>query len=104
LEADEGEAAPRLTAGLARQVAVEAALAAPPGVVLNRLLAGAERGARAEFLAHKRFLAVARADLGTLAGVLELERGDPAAAAGRFAEALDLYAAARPTAPALPGE
>jgi hypothetical protein len=45
-----------------------------------------------------------RGDLTTLAGVLELERGDPAAAAGRFEAALALYAGVRGIAPSLPGE
>jgi hypothetical protein len=51
-----------------------------------------------------RFLTVMRGDLTTLAGVLELERGDPGEAAGRFEAALALYAGMKGLAPALPGE
>jgi hypothetical protein len=95
-------------AALTRQAALhtagEAGLGAQPGALATRLWEGSLHQRLADIVGHTRFLSVARGDLTTLAGVLELERGDPAAAAGRFDSALALYAGMKGLAPALPGE
>ena len=55
-------------------------------------------------VAQTRSLAVTRADLLTIAGVLDLERGEPGTATVRFTDALGLYAAAPGFAVSKPGE
>ncbi len=95
---------PRLTQAIAGQFRNEAVLWVPPAPVLAPLASAANRASLVESLAQARFLTVARADLTTLAGVLELERGDRDEAARRFDAAIALYASRKGTAPSLPGE
>ena len=90
---------PRLAAVYSRQVASETGLALPPDTVLNRLHAGRERGRLDEMEVDLRLLNVQRADLHVLSGLLRLEQGDPAAAGGEFATAIDLYDRAKDVAP-----
>lgn len=109
LEAEEKQVLPGVTRVLsaqgARFTALGAAWGGPAGVGwLPAVGAAARDGQRvAGFYGRVRFLSVARADLAVLVGVLELERGNPGGAAGRFRAARALYAAAD-GAPARPGE
>lgn len=109
LEAEERQVLPRVTRAMsmqgARFTALGAAWGGPAGVGwLPAVGAAARDGQRvAGFYAEVRFLSVARADLAVLVGVLELERGNVAGAAGRFRAARALYAAADGV-PAKPGE
>ncbi len=110
LAAEERQFTPPVLSALSGQVGrtagVAAALAGPGGFAAVPLVPTAARESQrlAGFLSQVRFLGVARADLSVLAGVLELERGNPAGAADRFRAALPAYAAARGGVPALPGE
>ncbi|HEV3439546.1 MAG TPA: hypothetical protein VG122_19435 [Gemmata sp.] len=104
LEREERMLGPALSAALTRQLTIEVGLAAPPNFVLARLTAGRERSQLGERLGHIRFLTVARGDLATLAGVLELERGNVLGASEQGNVAIALYTARKDTAPALPGE
>ena len=109
LELEEKQVLPAVTRALSAQggrfTALGAAWGGPAGVGwLPAVGAAARDGQRvAGFYARVRFLSVARADLAVLVGVLELERGHPAGATGRFRAALALYAAADGV-PARPGE
>jgi tetratricopeptide (TPR) repeat protein len=106
LELDErAMISPDLLLVLAQQLGSEAGLGAPLGhSPALRLSAAWKTNRFGDFLRHARFLSVARADIGALAGVLELERGNPAAADKRFQEALRVYSEAENTAPSLPGK
>jgi tetratricopeptide (TPR) repeat protein len=103
-DAEERSVAPQLSQALLRQFRGEVVLWVPPTPLLAPLFSLKYRVALTESLLHTRLLTVARADLATLGGVLELERGDPAAAARRFESALALFNAMRAIAPSLPGE
>jgi hypothetical protein len=92
--ATERRAAESLLRGMASLVASDVGRAVPPLPVVSRLWTIREQVAAGELLAQVLTLPIHRADLLTLGGVLDLERGDGASAAGRFAEALALYAAA----------
>ncbi|HEY2911625.1 MAG TPA: hypothetical protein VGI99_15340 [Gemmataceae bacterium] len=74
-------------------LAMEVGLAAPPATVFGRLLNARERITIGATVAQTQTLAIARADLLTIAGVLDLERGDPRAATAQFGDALKLYSA-----------
>ncbi|WP_145243055.1 hypothetical protein [Urbifossiella limnaea] len=106
LDAEERQVMPAVARALSAQAGRLTALAAawggPAGVGWVPVVGAAGRDGQrvAAFAAEVRFLTAARADLGVLAGVLELERGNPTGAAGRFRAALALYA---PDAPR-PGE
>lgn len=104
LEREENLLAPALSDALVRRIASEVGLAAPPGILLARLPIARERGQVADRLEHIRFLTIARGDLLTLSGVLELERGNVTSALSQGESALALYAARKGVAPALPGE
>jgi tetratricopeptide (TPR) repeat protein len=85
-------------------LAIEVGLGAPPAPILARLPNARERITIRATVTQTRSLAVTRGDLLTVAGVLDIERGDPKAATARFAEALGLYAAASGFAVSKPGE
>jgi hypothetical protein len=104
LEAEERAAVPGWSRLCVRQFATEAALWVPPGPPLFAIPAARVRSELSDRVADAKFLTVIRADLTALAGILELERGDPAAAAARLETARTLYAAAREAAPSQPGE
>lgn len=76
-------------------IAIELGSLAPPWGSWYWLDSTRRRGLRSDRLAEVRFLLTVRGDLHTLAGVLELERGNPLAAAERFETALRLYESAR---------
>ncbi len=103
LEAEERQALPPVATGTAVLLASDAGLGVPPTPVVARLLGAAERVALTGLLTQIYALSVARADLATVAGVLDLERGDPRAAAVRFEDALKGYAAAPAAALSRPG-
>lgn len=109
LEAEEKQVLPVVTRAMAvrgaRLTALGAAWGGPAGVGWLPAVGAAARDGQgvAGFYAQMRFLSAARADLAVLVGVLELERGNVAGAAGRFRAARALYAAAE-GAPAKPGE
>jgi tetratricopeptide (TPR) repeat protein len=94
---------PVKTIEVAVTVAAEIGLVAPPNGVFNRLWMAQAREARSEVWRHTHLLSVHRADLLTISGVLELERGDRESARSRLAAARTLYESKRPLAPALPG-
>jgi hypothetical protein len=83
---------------------IEVGLGVPPAPVLTRLLNARDRVTIGATVAQTRSLAVTRADLLTIAGVLDLERGEPGTATVRFTDALGLYAAAPGFAVSKPGE
>jgi len=87
-----------------RQFRADLAFAFPPTAPLARLAGERERQQLVDYLGHSKFFTVARADLLTLAGILELERGMPESAGTRFATARQLYDTRRDIAPSLPGE
>jgi hypothetical protein len=95
---------PYLSELILRQFRADLAFFAPPSSPLARLAGERERHHLLEYLRHTKFFSVARADLQTLAGILETERGAVESAAGRFGAALGLYESRRGIAPALPGE
>jgi tetratricopeptide (TPR) repeat protein len=103
-EREERMSVPVLSSNLIRQIAGEVGLAAPPSQLPSRMLKAYERGERAEQLRHTLFLGVAGGDLASVAGVLELERGDPRRALEYFKAASALYNSRKYAAPALPGE
>jgi hypothetical protein len=98
------EALAKATTEAAIHLGSEVLLGAPPASAALRILEAQQTARPIDFLTHERFHAVARADLDTLAGVLELERGDIPAAERRFENAKRLYLEYKPYAPALPGE
>jgi hypothetical protein len=83
--------------------AAEVLAAVPHGSLAIRISAGSRTLAPNRVLLEGRFQGLARADLMSLAGVLELERGDIAAAAARFAAARNLYAEQKEVADSPPG-
>ncbi len=87
-----------------RQLQADLAFALPPTGPLARLAGERERQQLVDYLGHSKFFTVARADLLTLAGILDLERGMPESARTRFATARQLYDSRRDIAPSLPGE
>jgi tetratricopeptide (TPR) repeat protein len=93
LDASERRTAPTLAIGASALLASETGLAVPLNPLLGRLYCAQERIALNGLLGQTLSLSVDRADLWTLAGVLELERGDLQAAAGRFESARAVYAA-----------
>jgi hypothetical protein len=104
LEAEERAGAPRLAPPTASLLASEAGLGAPPTPLVGRLAPLPDHLALVGLVGQLRSLSVTRADLLTLAGALELERGAPPAAAARFRAARATYAAAHAGALARPGE
>lgn len=80
-----------LTMGSATLFASEVGLGVPPTPPIARLMAMKEQVAMTELLNHNKSLSITRADLATLMGVLELERGNLGAATVRFETALSLY-------------
>jgi tetratricopeptide (TPR) repeat protein len=104
LQAEERNTAPQLAASATVLFAGDVALGAPPTPVLARLIRVREENVLNGLLAQTRALSVTRADLWTVAGVLDLERGDAPTAAARFALARGLYAAAPAAAVSRPGE
>jgi hypothetical protein len=95
---------PRITLMLARQFRSEAVLWVPPTSLLAPLASLRQRAFLMEWLQQLRFLSVVQADLMTIAGMLDLERGEPGEADKRFELALARYAESKAIAPALPGE
>jgi predicted Zn-dependent protease len=93
LAAEERATAPRMTRYASALVAGDVGLAVPPAPPLARMLGLRETADACGLLAQTRGLAVTRADLFTVAGVLDLERGAAPAAAARFRAARALYAA-----------
>jgi hypothetical protein len=109
LRLEEEEPRPNVTLGALTAQAIlhtasEVGLGAAPASLAGRLSQGSNQMRFRGVVEQTRFLTVMRGDLTTLAGVLELERGDPGEAAGRFEAALALYAGMKGLAPALPGE
>ena len=95
--------APMLTRILQAELAAEIGQAAMPGSPFDLLPISLIRHKQAEFLVQVRVLSVYRADLTTLAGVLELERGNSSGAVEQFLAAKALYTAVESIAPSLPG-
>jgi hypothetical protein len=104
LDYEERNISPPLIKNLSRQVAIETGFAVPNGSLTSRLFAGFERSHLHDLLKQTQQIAVTRADLIALSGLLELERGNPTGALERGELALALYAERKATAPALPGE
>jgi hypothetical protein len=99
----EEAALPARVRDLAMALATETGLAMPLGVGIERVWIAQLKDSHADRWRETRLLGVQRADLLTLAGILELERGQPGSASRRFAEGVVLYESSRPFAPALPG-
>jgi hypothetical protein len=95
---------PRLEVGAAALLASEVGLRVPPNSGADRLVSLMERLALSAELVRARALPVTCADLRTVAGVLDLERGDPRAAGAHFTRALKAYAAEPALAVSRPGE
>ncbi len=93
-----------LTCGATSFAAGEVGLAASTHPALARLAGIPGLLALTEFLNRTIELSVARADLITLGGILELERGNSTGALARFRSALSNYSAARSHGLARPGE
>ena len=93
-----------LTKGATSFAAGEVGLAASTHPTLARLAGIPSLLAINEFLARVMELSATRADLITLAGVLELERGNPNSARERFRTALGIYSIARSHELPRPGE
>ena len=94
---------PALALNGAAVFASEVGLGVPPLPLAGRLLSVGQRATLTDLLTRTLTLSSTRADLTTLAGVLELERGDTRAAAARFEAALELYATAQALALSRPG-
>ncbi|HEV3387020.1 MAG TPA: hypothetical protein VG097_19535 [Gemmata sp.] len=104
LNYEERNVSPPLIKNISRQVAVEIGFAVPNGSLTSRLFAGLERSHLHDLLKQTHQIAVTRADLIALSGLLELERGNPTGALEKGEQALALYAERKAMAPALPGE
>jgi tetratricopeptide (TPR) repeat protein len=103
LEASERSQEPELRLQFLRMLGLEVGQGLPAGRTWAWVDTSLKRSQWGELLAHVKFLSVARADLHTIAGLLELERGQVAAAGHRLLIAQQLYDAARGYAPSLPG-
>jgi hypothetical protein len=103
LDAEEHAIGPPVARGTAALVVGEVGLAVPPNPPLAWVAGLPNRVAVAGLLAQTKSLAVTRGDLMTLAGVLELERGNTQGAAGWFEGALALYKAAPASVLSRPG-
>jgi tetratricopeptide (TPR) repeat protein len=104
LDAEERAATPPFTTAAAVVLGGEVGLSAPPIAVPARLVYVPSRLQAADFILQAKALSAARADLMTIAGILELERGAVHAAADRFGAALKLFAGAKTYGLARPGE
>jgi hypothetical protein len=102
-------ALPRLAGNLNANVVAELGLAGPgglPGPIgfnIPRYLTAQTVAQLTRAYYENFFLGVFRADLTTLVGLLELERGHTAGEAAEFENAQRMYREARPLAPATPG-
>jgi len=103
LQTLENNQEPELRLQFLRILGLEIGQGQPVGRTWAWLDTAIKRSHWGDLLSHVKFLAIARADLQTLAGVLELERGDAANAGRRFILAERLYEANRTLAPSLPG-
>ena len=103
LAAEEQALGAPFVAGGAVSIVSDLGVAVPPTRFPARLVGVSQRVELERIMTRVASLPVTRADLATLAGVLELERGDPRAATARFEGARRLYAAAPAFALALPG-
>jgi hypothetical protein len=104
LEVEERVSTPPLSAASTVLIAGEIGMGVPPIPMLARLASVPDHRRMNQLLAHTKSLSVTRADLITLAGVLELERGELKGAEARFRSAISLYARAKSSVLSLPGE
>jgi hypothetical protein len=104
LAEEERRSLPGLETAIAWTLASELGYCAPPVPPTVWLRTTLDRVAAAGLLAQNRALSVAQADLATVAGVLELERGDPRAAAVRFEGAMRRFTAPAVARLSRPGE
>ncbi|MCI0701381.1 MAG: hypothetical protein L0241_09905 [Planctomycetia bacterium] len=104
LEVEERAKAPPLSAMATVLVTGEIGMGIPPIPILARLATVPDHTRATELLAHTKSLSISRADLLTLAGVFDLERGEVKSAEARFQLALSLYAGAKGSVLSLPGE
>lgn len=104
LDAEERAQSPGVTASAAAVFALEVGLGAPPLPFAARAGRARDRLRLTELLAQTKALTATRADLQTLAGVLDLERGATPASAARFEAALALGAQVKALGLAVPGE
>jgi tetratricopeptide (TPR) repeat protein len=95
---------PQLNVALTKQLLFEPGLWAPPTTPLAPLASLHHGAFLMNLLQQLRFLSAIQADLMTIAGLLELERGEPGEADRRFEAALARYAEVKAIAPSLPGE
>ena len=102
-ERNEASLAPRYTAILSVQAAAEAAIAAPTGSLFDRVILAQLVEVQRDHLIQARTRSVRRADLSTLAGILELERGRAKEGEKRLMLAKRLFEDVRPFASSLPG-
>jgi hypothetical protein len=95
LEAEERLKAPMMTVNGGAILTLEVGLAVPVAPVVSRVSRVRERAALAELVVGTKALSTIRGDLFTLAGILELERGNTAEATIRFAQANALFTTTR---------
>lgn len=100
IRVEEARMAPAIARGGGRFLAHDIALGASPWHPLLRLGGIGEQKGLADFIEVSRHLAGTRADLATLAGILDCERGERASALGRLAGAMAIQA----TLPQVRGE
>jgi hypothetical protein len=85
------------------QTAADAAIAAPTGSLFDRVILAQLVEVQRDHLIQARTRSVRRADLSTLAGILELERGRAKEGEKRLMLAKRLFEDVRPFASSLPG-
>ncbi|AMV25654.1 hypothetical protein VT84_14750 [Gemmata sp. SH-PL17] len=103
LDAEEQSQAQSVATSGAALFVLEIGMGAPPIPVHARLSRARDRARFTEVLVQVKSLSTARADLTTLAGVLELERGATSAALSRFKSAQTLYTPTKSMGLAAPG-
>jgi hypothetical protein len=94
---------PALERGGAALFAGEVGAAVPPRPVVARLALAPDLLALSDYLGRAIELGAVAGDLHTVAGALELERGNTAGAGARFRAALELYAPVRDAGLPVPG-